>query len=365
MAVYKVPQDVEAEDKLIGPFSFRQFIYLIIVAIAIALGWFLSQIFIGLAILPLPIIIFFGALALPLRKDQSMEVYLAAMVKFYLKPKQRMWDPEGQFSRVTITAPTTEEQLRTKDFTRSEADERLSYLAQVIDTQGMAARGITTTSDYSLNPDIKIEAQSAADVFSDDEHISKKFSNLIEEQEEVRRQQTINKFQQEMQAPVTTEPLQPKTAQDYVTFPGQPKPDSFASLNAQSTTNQTSDATPVFNPYPQMRQRVISPSSQTPVQPAQSQNPTPTQAPAPQPPQNQTTPQNTNPTPVAAQPPTQAPSDPASQLPTPIQTSVTAPTPDIIRLASNNDLSIDAIAREAHRIEEKNNGGQEVVISLR
>ena len=34
MAVYKVPQDVEADDKLIGPFSFRQFIYLIIVAIS-------------------------------------------------------------------------------------------------------------------------------------------------------------------------------------------------------------------------------------------------------------------------------------------------------------------------------------------
>jgi hypothetical protein len=40
MAVYKVPQDVEAEDKLIGPFSFRQFIYLIIVAGAGAIGWF-------------------------------------------------------------------------------------------------------------------------------------------------------------------------------------------------------------------------------------------------------------------------------------------------------------------------------------
>lgn len=58
MAVYKVPQDVEADDKLIGPFSFRQFIYLIIAAIAIALAWGLSQLFIPLAIIPLPIIIF-------------------------------------------------------------------------------------------------------------------------------------------------------------------------------------------------------------------------------------------------------------------------------------------------------------------
>ena len=66
MAVYKVPQDVEADDKLIGPFSFRQFIYLIIVALSIAAAWGLGQLFIPLAIIPLPLIIFFGALALPL-----------------------------------------------------------------------------------------------------------------------------------------------------------------------------------------------------------------------------------------------------------------------------------------------------------
>ena len=60
MATYKVPQDVEADDKLIGPFSFRQFVYLIIVAMAIALAWGLSQLFIGLAIIPLPVILFFG-----------------------------------------------------------------------------------------------------------------------------------------------------------------------------------------------------------------------------------------------------------------------------------------------------------------
>lgn len=38
MASYKVPQDVEADDKLIGPFSFRQFIYLGIAALGIAIG---------------------------------------------------------------------------------------------------------------------------------------------------------------------------------------------------------------------------------------------------------------------------------------------------------------------------------------
>ncbi|NTW61726.1 PrgI family protein, partial [Candidatus Saccharibacteria bacterium] len=45
MAVYKVPQDVEAEDKLIGPFTFRQFVYLIIVALAGGITWGLAQLF--------------------------------------------------------------------------------------------------------------------------------------------------------------------------------------------------------------------------------------------------------------------------------------------------------------------------------
>ena len=56
MAQYKVAQDVEAEDKLLGPFSFRQFIYLIIVAVACALAWGLARIFVALAIIPLPVI---------------------------------------------------------------------------------------------------------------------------------------------------------------------------------------------------------------------------------------------------------------------------------------------------------------------
>ena len=52
MARYTVPQDVEAEDKLIGPFSFRQFVYLIIAAIGIGGCWALFSVFPPLAIIP-------------------------------------------------------------------------------------------------------------------------------------------------------------------------------------------------------------------------------------------------------------------------------------------------------------------------
>ena len=91
MAQYKVPQDVEADDKLIGPFSFRQFVYLLIAAGLIALAVAFFQIFPLLAIIPVPFILLLAALALPLKKDQPMETYLAAVVSFYLKPNRRIW----------------------------------------------------------------------------------------------------------------------------------------------------------------------------------------------------------------------------------------------------------------------------------
>ena len=49
MGVYKVPQDVEADDKLLGPFSFRQFIYLLVLTALIALAFALGRIFILIA----------------------------------------------------------------------------------------------------------------------------------------------------------------------------------------------------------------------------------------------------------------------------------------------------------------------------
>ena len=72
MSIYKVPQDVEAEDKLLGPFSFRQFVFLIIAVVGIGIAYALSQLLLPLFLIPMPVVLFFGALALPLKKDQPL-----------------------------------------------------------------------------------------------------------------------------------------------------------------------------------------------------------------------------------------------------------------------------------------------------
>ena len=140
MAQYKVPQDVEADDKLLGPFTFRQFVYLMVMGGMIALAVALFQIFPFLAFLPLPFAIFFAILALPLKKDQPMETYLAAVVSYHLKPRHRFWNPGQRESTIQIIAPKVVEQPRVRNITGEEASTRLSFLANVVDTEGNSLR---------------------------------------------------------------------------------------------------------------------------------------------------------------------------------------------------------------------------------
>ena len=162
MAQYKVPQDVEADDKLIGPFSFRQFIYLLICAALIALCVPLFQVFPLLIILPLPFILFLLALSLPLKKDQPMETYLSAIVAYYMKPHNRIWEPGEPESTIIITAPKKTDEVHLKDLSQEEATHRLSFLADIVDTEGYAIKG---GGSNGIREDVLAEANATKDIF--------------------------------------------------------------------------------------------------------------------------------------------------------------------------------------------------------
>lgn len=310
MSVYKVPQDVEADDKLLGPFSFRQFIYLIIAAMGIALGYALSKILLPLAILPLPIIVFFAVLALPLKKDQPMEIYLAAVLAFYLKPRRRLWKADGVQSLIEIVEPKVIEEQRTKEFTQDEAERRLSYLANLVDSRGWAVRGVNTPqTDNAMQEDVFFAAQQTEDMLDNGSTLTHSFDSMIDRADAKRKQDALNLVQQSAataQIPAIPDP--------YATLaPAAPAP--------QSSAQPTPDPQLQFNPYPSaMRQAVIQPGY---VAPAEAN-----------------VPQST------------------SQAPVP---------PDIMNLANNSDLSIETIAHEAKRIHEREEklSDEEVMISLR
>ena len=162
MAQYKVPQDVEADDKLLGPFSFRQFVYLLIAGGGIALAVGLFQIFPFLAIIPVPIVLLMLVLALPIKKDQPMETYLVALITYYLKPKNRLWVPGQRESTIRITAPKIVEEKRTRDLSEEEATHRLSFLANIVDTEGYAIKGAAANP---MRDDLIAEANATNDMF--------------------------------------------------------------------------------------------------------------------------------------------------------------------------------------------------------
>lgn len=344
MAVYKVAQDVEADDKLIGPFSFRQFIYLIVVVMAIGLAWGLSRIFVGLAIIPLPIIIFFGALALPLRKEQPMEIYMAAILSFYLKPRKRLWVPDGITSLVEVTAPKIVEVQRTKDLSQSEAERRLSYLADIADTGGWAIRHAADPGT-SMNADMYYDAQQTVDVLDVDSTVGRSFDTMISQADQRHRQEAIQRMQAATHPGATPQPVPaavtvPPIADPYANLGAKPQPTGVpvqpATIPAPVAAADTATPTPQYNPYPTMRQGAIQPLSEQ-----------------------------------AAIPPI---ADPYANLPrtapaienTTPSTSETPVSPDIISLANNKGLSIETIQREAERIEKKQKAKDdgEVYISL-
>ena len=343
MAVYKVPQDVEADDKLIGPFSFRQFVYLIIVAIAIAIGWGLFQLFPLLAIIPLPIILLFGALALPLRKDQPMEIYLAAVVSFYLKPRKRLWQADGIQSLVEITAPQVVEVQRAKDLTQTEAERRLSYLADIVDSEGWAIRGVAMPqATSSMQNEVYFEAQQTEDILDDAGGVARSFDTMIDQADARRRQEMINRMHQPVPsanlAPLPTPQVGPATVIDpYAALvptatPVTPAPQqTFTAPSPVVTTASTPDPQIDYNPYPEsIHQSVIQPLSEQP---------------------------------VVQEPALVVPPTPVNE-PEPTTTSENTISPDIINLANNPDLSIATIAHEANRIQQLRES-EEVVISLR
>ncbi len=297
MATYKVPQDVEAEDKLLGPFTFKQFIFLIATFISGFLTWSLARISLPLGLTTLPFTVVFGVLGVYHREDQPVEIYLVSLLRFYFKPRRRPWDQVGMVDLVRITAPKQLTKQLTNNLSQGEVSNRLKQLANVMDTRGWSSRNATLLqgqqgvddSDRLVTP--TIQPQEASEVGPQDdplyeygqtyETIDKGFNQASQNIKE----QAIARMQQQMQvasqptaavAPVVTPPLAAAPALGY-------------------------------NPYPVMQQHVISPAGTT----------APTTAPLPP-----TAPQNTS-------------------------AMTEAATPDILRLSRNNDRNVASIAREA------------------
>ena len=250
MATYKVPQDVEAEDRLLGPFTFRQFVYLLIAAIAGALAAALFQIFPLLALLPTPVIFFFLVLALPLKKDQPMETYLAAIISFYMKPNKRFWRPGQGETTIQITAPKIVEKSRTRDISEEEASHRLSFLSNLVDSEGYAIRG---NHNGNFTENFIADTEDVNDFMDDSQN--QNLINLMQKEKVARHAEIINQMKaainntENAMGPATISSHQATLGSNPFTqnqsTPNQPTPNPFT--KNQTAPNQTTSTPSIQN----------------------------------------------------------------------------------------------------------------------
>ncbi|HVO86485.1 MAG TPA: PrgI family protein [Candidatus Binatia bacterium] len=154
MAVYKVIQDIEAEDKLIGPLGIKGLVY---AAITVILGFINFKLIVSplgpakwpfVFIILLPMVLF-AVLASPLGRDQPTEVWLLAHIRFFLKPHLRVWNQSGISHLVNVTVPKKQVQNLTKNLSQSEVSSRLQALATTLDSRGWAVKNVSVNLSAS------------------------------------------------------------------------------------------------------------------------------------------------------------------------------------------------------------------------
>lgn len=185
MGQYKVPQNVESEDKLIGPLSMKQFIYALI-----GLGWgfLMWRIFSigGSAGIPFmlitifPISGFMFLIAFGRREEQSFENYLIALIRFNVMPRKRLWMKDDVVDKAIIAAPKGPIVSTEPTENYEEVRSRLSQLALVVDTRGHAKSDTIQASDPN-----NAAAQFSQRVFTPDTLQHELVANQMEVQDDI------------------------------------------------------------------------------------------------------------------------------------------------------------------------------------
>lgn len=391
MATYKLIQDIEAEDHILGPLSLRQFIFALIAVFMFYMSfYFVSKHLTFMLAIFLPPGLFFAFFAVPFGRDQPTEIWFLAKLRFWFKPRKRIWDQSGVKELVTITAPKVVEPVRTDGLSQYEVKSRLSALANTLDSRGWVVKNSSAPSAAAVwnnnaqvqsdrivdveNDIIPEETPVESDILENSNPIARQFDSMITQTSAARRQELIN--QMNAPAPATTEPASMSLPAPVPSAPAQsgnnqwfmphvgngPQPVYAADVSAQNATPEEAALAAKLRAQHDSQQiyfgnlRTIQPlGAKQAQQPASSwpqaaQSAVSSLAPA--------TDMTNRPQQQTGQTGVVPDADPVPEQLT------EQPDPAILSLANNNDFTVETLAREAKRAKGEDLGEDEVVISL-
>lgn len=388
MATYTVIQDIEAEDKLLGPLTLKQFIFASITVLTGYLSfWSLTSGLPFLLVLFLPPTLFFGALAFPWSKDQPTEVWMLAKIRFYFRPRKRIWDQAGIKELVTITAPKIEEKHYTDGLSNREVKSRLKTLADTIDSRGWAVKNDAANfvvqpayaqgqSDRLIQPAAQPQQNITYDTSVEDDMLdishnpeSQRLGQMIQESSTKQHDELIEKI---------------NLARSHTGGSGAPGPAQQPTMSAPNTDSRndywfmrepqapTKPGTATFSASP-----IVSPGQA----PASKKTETKTLTPEEQATLEKIHQQKSRPDPMNSHLKTILPLSQQQQEEQKQDTTTEKPQnitdtekaertdqapqkakPDILEFARNDDLSVETIARQAEKVRKKSDN--EVEVSL-
>lgn len=225
MSTYKVIQDVEAEDKLVGPLTLRQFIYAAVAAVSLYISFILitkhAAFLLGITG---PIALISGFFAFPWKGEQPTEIWALARIRFMILPRVRIWDQSGMKDLVKVNAPIRLETHFTNGLSQSEVKSRLRTLADTIDSRGWAIKNadgkiynqpnplVGQNSDRLVNPDgmpreVSNIEMPASDMMDDQGTVAQQFDSMLNKSNQAHRERVIEEISQaqhgQLPAPVT------------------------------------------------------------------------------------------------------------------------------------------------------------------
>lgn len=164
MGTYKVPQNVESEDKILGPLSLKQFIYALI---GLGYGFITFAIFRELLpiwlIVGIPPMLFMLALGLYQREDQPMETFIIAMAQYFTRPRIRFWEKEPIAEVFKVEPPPPKQEAVQRD--PGEVRSQLQQLAELVDTRGWSAKE-PEVQEPEIVPVVDLKGRIGAEVLS-------------------------------------------------------------------------------------------------------------------------------------------------------------------------------------------------------
>lgn len=137
-ATYKIPQNVDLEDKIIGPLTLKQFLY----TLAAGMVTFVSFSVFYKAAAPLFYFItlftwiFTAALVFVRPNDQPFTKFLFSFLWFTIKPNRRIWKRIPSLGEISLTDTAKKAEPVPDRPSAEQVKSHLQQLAHVVDTRG-------------------------------------------------------------------------------------------------------------------------------------------------------------------------------------------------------------------------------------